>query len=169
MTEPVVCAHAELTPENVVVETERLIAAALYHRRPVYLAFPADLINKPIIEGTVDYPRTESDPESLEAAVEAILGQLQAAATAVILPGILVRRAGAESELRSFIDAWRLPFVTMFMAKSVLDEQHPGYAGMYDGALMNSGVKEFVESRDDLRRTRRRPQRGGSSRVRRLY
>ncbi len=148
MTAPVVCAHAELTPENAVVETERLIAAALYHRRPVYLAFPADLINKPIVEAPVDYPRTESDPESLEAAVGAILGQLEAAGTAVVLPGVLVRRVGAEDELRSFIDAWRLPFATMFMAKSVLDERHPGYAGMYDGALMNSGVKEFVESRD---------------------
>lgn len=148
MTEPVVCAYAELTPENVVVETERLIAAALYHRRPVYLTFPADLINKPIVEGPVGHPRTESDPESLEAAVEAIVGQIEEATTAVVLPGILVRRADAEDELRAFIDAWRLPFATMFMAKSVLDEQHPGYTGMYDGALMNSGVKEFVESRD---------------------
>jgi TPP-dependent 2-oxoacid decarboxylase len=28
--------------ENCVAETERLIAAALYHRRPVYMAFPTD-------------------------------------------------------------------------------------------------------------------------------
>jgi hypothetical protein len=35
MAEPVVCAQAIMTPENCVAETERLIAAALYHRRPV--------------------------------------------------------------------------------------------------------------------------------------
>jgi indolepyruvate decarboxylase len=36
----------------------------------------------------------------------------------------------------------------MFMGKAVLDEQHPNYIGMYDGALMNEGVRDFVESCD---------------------
>jgi len=39
MAEPVVCASAVMTPQNVAYETERLIAEALYHRRPVYMAF----------------------------------------------------------------------------------------------------------------------------------
>jgi indolepyruvate decarboxylase len=30
----------------------------------------------------------------------------------------------------------------------VLDEQHPNYIGMYDGALMNEDVRDFVESCD---------------------
>jgi indolepyruvate decarboxylase len=34
------------------------------------------------------------------------------------------------------------------MAKSVLDEQHPSYVGMYDGALMNEKVRRFVEDSD---------------------
>jgi indolepyruvate decarboxylase len=42
MTEPVVCARAIMTPDNCIAETDRLIAAALYHRRPVYMAFPFD-------------------------------------------------------------------------------------------------------------------------------
>ncbi len=37
MADSVVCARATLTPENCVAETERLIAAVLHHRRPVYL------------------------------------------------------------------------------------------------------------------------------------
>src|SRR5262245_60350589 len=45
MAEPVVCARAVMTPETCVAETERLIAAALYHRRPAYMAFPSDLAN----------------------------------------------------------------------------------------------------------------------------
>src|ERR1700753_3266074 len=45
MTEPVVCGHAVMTPQNVAYETERLIAEALYHRRPVSMAFPPDLAN----------------------------------------------------------------------------------------------------------------------------
>jgi len=49
MTEPVVCARAIMTPDNCVAETERLIAAALYHRRPVYMAFPFDYANVPVV------------------------------------------------------------------------------------------------------------------------
>jgi hypothetical protein len=38
-----------MTPQNVAYETERLIATALYHRRPAYMAFPADLANEPVV------------------------------------------------------------------------------------------------------------------------
>ncbi len=50
MAEKVVCASAIMTPQNAAYETERLIAEALYHRRPVYMAFPADVANQPVVE-----------------------------------------------------------------------------------------------------------------------
>jgi indolepyruvate decarboxylase len=49
MTEPVVSAQAVMHPQNVAMETERLIAEALYHRRPVYMAFPADHANEAVV------------------------------------------------------------------------------------------------------------------------
>ncbi len=49
MAGPVVCARAIITPQNAVYETERLIAAALYHRRPVYMAIPTDVADQAII------------------------------------------------------------------------------------------------------------------------
>jgi indolepyruvate decarboxylase len=36
----------------------------------------------------------------------------------------------------------------MFMDKTVLDETHPQYIGMYDGRLMNEEIRAFVESCD---------------------
>src|SRR6202011_6082019 len=64
MAEPAVCASAILTPQNVAYETNRLIAAALYHRRPVYLAFPSDLATQPVLcrAHALDPPLT--DPTS---------------------------------------------------------------------------------------------------------
>jgi indolepyruvate decarboxylase len=148
MTEPVVCASAVMTPQNVAYETERLIAEALYHRRPVYMAFPADLANQYMTRTARPVPVPASDPESLAAAAGAIAEALQEAASACVLPGILVAREGLQPQLRSLIDASGLPFATMFMDKSVLDEQHPAYVGMYDGHLMNREVQELVESCD---------------------
>lgn len=148
MNEPVVCGSAVMTPQNVAYETERLIAEALYHRRPVYMAFPADMANEPVAGEAQALAAARSNPATLEGAVEAIITELQNAKMACVLPGILVARAGMREALKLVIDNSGLPFATMFMDKSVLDEQHPAYAGIYDGALMDEAVRDFVENCD---------------------
>lgn len=148
MTEPVVCASAVMTPQNVVFETERLIAEAIYHRRPVYMAFPADYAVQPVLRLAEPLPAAQSNVEALEAAVDAILSALSKAETACVLPGILITRCGMNGEMQTLIDRSGLPFASMFMDKSVLDEAQSGYVGMYDGAIMTDEVRSFVESRD---------------------
>ncbi len=149
MTKPVVCARAIMTPQNVVLETERLIFEALYNLRPVYLAFPADLANQPVL-GAPQPPTVppRSDPEMLAAATDAVVTALAEARTACVLPGFLIARAGLQPVMQALIDASNLPFATMFWDKSVLDEQQPAYLGMYEGALMNEDVRAFVEGCD---------------------
>jgi len=148
MTQPVVCGSAVITPQNAAYETERLIAEALYHRRPVYMAFPADVVNQPMASEAQALGAPRSDAAILEAVTEDIVATLGGARTACILPGILVARAGLTGALQAVVDASDLPFATMFMDKTVLDEQQPGYAGMYDGTLMDEDVREFVETCD---------------------
>jgi indolepyruvate decarboxylase len=149
MTLPVVCGRAVMTPQNVVYETERLIAEALYHRRPVYMAFPADLANQPMLGSPqLPVPPPPSDAASLVGATEAVTAALSEARTACVLPGIIVARTGLKMAMQAVIDASNLPFATMFMDKSVLDEHQPTYVGMYDGVLMNENVRAFVENCD---------------------
>jgi indolepyruvate decarboxylase len=150
MSDPVVCASAVMTPQNAAYETERLIAAALYHRRPVYMAFPADLAAMPVIGSAPPVPPAASDPDSLARAVEAIAAALEKAQKVCVLPGILTKRAGLTQQLQTLLDRTQLPFATMFMDKSVLDEQQTGYIGMYDGAIMSPAVREFVETCDQV-------------------
>nr|WP_062341851.1 thiamine pyrophosphate-binding protein [Herbidospora sakaeratensis] len=148
MCEPVVCASAIFTPQNAAAEIERLIGAALYHRRPVYLAFPADLASMPIVSQAAPLPPPASDPAQVAAVVQAITRMLGKAETACVLPGLLTVRAGLGYELRSFLDATGLPFATMVADKGILDEDDPAFAGMYDGKLMNESVRRFVEDAD---------------------
>ena len=96
MSEPVVCASAIMTPQNVAYETERLIAEALYHRRPVYMAFPADLANQMALGKAQPLDPPKSDSTTLRSATDAIVTALEGASTACILPGLLVARAGCE-------------------------------------------------------------------------
>ena len=148
MSEPVVCAHAVMTPQNVAYETERLIAEAYYHLRPVYMAFPADLAAAPIAGEARPIAPPRSDPDALAHVTDVIVEALARARSACVLPGVLIARAGLQPALHALIDASGLPFATMFMDKSVLDETHPGYVGMYDGALMQPEVRAFVEEAD---------------------
>src|SRR5271167_2292042 len=148
MAEPIVCASAVMTPQNAAAETERLIAAALYHRRPVYLAIPSDVANMPALEGAPSVSASASDLASLAAATDAVAAALNDAGQACVLPGVLLRRLGLQGAAAAFLDASGLPFATMFGDKSVLGEDHPGYIGMYSGRLMEEQVRAFVESCD---------------------
>ncbi|PBC63650.1 indole-3-pyruvate decarboxylase [Streptomyces sp. Tue6028] len=144
----VTCASAIMTPQNVAAETERLIAAALYHRRPVYMAFPADLAEMPVLGSAQPIPAPASDPAQLDAAVQAITDMLAGAKSACVLPGALTARSGLSTRLQRFLDATGMPFATMMADKGVLNEDQPAYAGMYDGNLMNESVRRFVEDSD---------------------
>ncbi|HXX77525.1 MAG TPA: thiamine pyrophosphate-binding protein [Ktedonobacteraceae bacterium] len=148
MAEPAVCASAIMTPQNVAYETERLIAEALYHRRPVYMSFPGDVADQMVVSSARSLDPPISDPKILQSVTDAIVAALQGAHTTCVLPGVLVVRAGLRDALQSFVDACGLPFATMLMDKSVLEEQHPSFIGMYDGKLMDESVRAFVESSD---------------------
>jgi TPP-dependent 2-oxoacid decarboxylase len=148
MVEPVVCARAIVTAENCAAETERLIATALYHRRPVYMAFPTDYATAPIVGAAQPLPEPKSDRHALEAAVKAVVAALDLAKTACIVPGMLVSRIGLTAQATNLVKKLNLPFATMFADKSVLDESLPNYIGMYDGKLMNEEIRAFVEGCD---------------------
>ena len=90
-----------MTPQNLAFETERLIGEAFYHRRPVYMAFPADSANQQVL-GASQPPVAppSSDPGSLAAATDAIVVALSEARTACALPCIIVARAGLRTTMQ---------------------------------------------------------------------
>lgn len=148
MTTPAVCAHAVITPQNCIAETERLVAALLRHRRPVYMAIPSDVANLPAVAASGPIGMPSSDPTSLERVVEAIVEAVGQAKAPCILPGILTARLGLRDALTAVVDASGLPFATMMMDKATLDESHPSYVGMYAGEWSDEGVRELVEGAD---------------------
>src|SRR5262249_37634827 len=102
MAEPIVCASAIMTPQNVASETERLIAAALYHRRPVYMAFASDVADMPVLGTAAPQSLPSSDPAALAAATDAVTTALNDGGQACVLPGILLRRLGLQAEAAAF-------------------------------------------------------------------
>jgi indolepyruvate decarboxylase len=149
MTKPVVAASAILTPENAACQIERCLEVALTRNRPVYMAVPQDYAGKELAGELVCAPEApQSDPGALEAAIEAIAEKIAAADTAVVLAGYLIARLGLRSVAKGLLERTGLPFATMFMDKTALDETMSGYIGLYDGRIMNPEVRDFVENSD---------------------
>ena len=149
MATPVVCAKTMLTPENCVNEVECVIAAALEQHRPVYIAIPKNYVNENVLfcPAIANVP-VKSGHEVLEEVVSVIINKLSNAKKACIMPGIFVDRFGLKDLTTDVVNASGLPYVTMAMDKSVLDETNSSYLGLYSGQLVNPEIRDFVESCD---------------------
>ena len=148
---------AMITAKNCVYETERLIAAMMYHSKPINLAFPRNGAHEPVVmpKGKLNIPlaNPQSDPGALDAAVREILYRISKAKRPVWLPGYILRRFDCVDEAQALIEASGLPFFVGLQDMAVLSEQHPQFGGIYMGGwigLADPAVTKFVESSDCL-------------------
>ena len=144
-----------ITPENCVYETERLIAAMMYHSKPINLAFPRDVPHAPVImpEGELNIPlaNPQSNPDALDAVVREILHRVTNAKQPCILPGYLLKRFSCVSEAMALIEKSGLPYFAGYQDKGVLPESHPQFGGLYMGGwegLGSPAATEFVDASD---------------------
>src|SRR6266511_4589997 len=87
----------------------------------------------------------KSNETSLQKAVAAITERVKSAKSVVALPAFTISRLGLQKEAREAIEALGCPFATTSMEKSIIDESHPQFAGMYSGALSTKETREIVE------------------------
>jgi indolepyruvate decarboxylase len=139
------CCHAVITPENCMIEMERLIAEARRNNQPAYMAVPSDFALTPVIWNDVKPVRLASNDQSLRRAVAAIESRMESAKSIVALPAYTLARLGLQKEARELIEALGCPFATTAMEKGLIGEGHPQFAGMYAGAASEEETREIVE------------------------
>jgi acetolactate synthase-1/2/3 large subunit len=113
----------------------------------VHLTVPVDLFR-----GRTDAPtkapsppgRPAAEPNSQE--VEQALALLKAAERPVVIAGSGVWWAGAEQELRSFVEKTNLPVYTITLSRGVISDEHPLCMGYADPALNKAVHKAFQEA-----------------------
>jgi indolepyruvate decarboxylase len=132
-------------------EIDRVLAAALRYKRPVYLEIPRDMVNvKPDGPHRPLAKLPPSDPDALREAVEEAAGMLTAARRPMILADVEIHRFGLQDELLALAESTGIPMATTILGKSVISESHPLFAGVYEGAMGHEGVREAVEGADCL-------------------
>ena len=151
------CVSARLTPENVVIELERVIDKALEESRPAYLTLPMDLALMPIVGtqvqgsaiGTVQ--QRDSVAVELDAVLDLIEARITTAKTPVLLPTVTLRRYGLIEVFQTFLDVSGLAYATTPMDKALLSEDHPAFLGIYNGARSSPPeLKSKIEQADLL-------------------
>ncbi|WP_413441424.1 alpha-keto acid decarboxylase family protein [Synechococcus sp. MIT S1220] len=150
------CVSARLTPDNAVIELERVINKALEDSRPAYLTLPMDLALMPINGSPISgeplgsITQHQSVRHELDAAIELVMTRLAAADQSVVIPTTTLQRYGLIEVFNNFLEASGLPYATTPMDKGLLSEDHPAFMGMYNGTRSSPNSLEQVIERADL-------------------
>lgn len=138
-------------PQTACREIDRVIDAALLHKRPVYIELPRNMVSVTAIPYYLpqEIPLSREDNILKEALLEA-KNIINTSEKPVIIAGIELHRYGLQDEFIQFIENTRIPVSSTPLSKSVISEHHPLYMGVYEGAIGCEEVRDYVESSDCL-------------------
>lgn len=122
-------------------------------KQPIYIELPRDVADQSISydvykQGTPK--KHTSDEENLNEAVLEATNWLENAKNPVILAGIQLSRFDLGSKLTKFAEKNNIPICTTLLSKSVVEEKHPLFSGVYMGAASETDIREMVENSDCL-------------------
>jgi len=152
--EKITCASVVLDNVNTAgYEIDKAFEAMKHNKQPIYIELPRDIAKKAIKYdvynfGTPDKPVT--DDENLAEAIEETIAWLDKSEKPCILAGVEVSRYNFGKQLLRFAEKTNIPVVTTLLSKSVIDETHPLFGGIYQGAASKEYTKQIVEDSDCL-------------------
>lgn len=154
MFDEITCASVVLdNPITAGYNIDQAFEALHYYKRPIYIEIPRDLAKKPISydvykQGT---PQTApTDQENLRESIEEVVEWLKTAQNPVILAGVELSRYGLGEHLVRFAERHDIPMATTLLSKSVVNERHRLFAGIYSGESSHEVTRKLVEESDCL-------------------
>jgi indolepyruvate decarboxylase len=145
-------AQARITPANAAIEIDRLLATCLREKRPVYLQLPSDIsyleIDAPA--GSLTAASPSGDPMQVKRLVELMAQRITEAKRPVLLVDADAHRFGLRPYLCRLGERCGLPFAGMASGRSVFNEQHPLYMGIYAGQAGSQEAQQMIERSDCL-------------------
>lgn len=135
--------------QNGCQEIDRVLGAAMRHKRPVYIELPRDLTSlacPTFRQPSPGAPR--SDRDALREALAETSARLRQARQPVFIVGVEVSRFNLEKPFLEMITGTGIPFATTLLGKSAVREDHPLCLGVYEGALCREQIRRYVEDSD---------------------
>ncbi|XZE35547.1 alpha-keto acid decarboxylase family protein [Pirellulaceae bacterium SH501] len=130
-------------------EIDRVLDACYRFKRPVYIDLPRDMVDVvPSVTHAYKRPNTHYNSEALEEAVKEAIERLNASKKPVIIAGVEIHRFGLQDLVLKLAEDSSIPIAATILGKSVIDETHPLYIGLYEGAMGREDVTKYVEESD---------------------
>jgi len=128
-------AQARITPANAAAEIDRVLTTAMREKRPVYLQIPSDIAHLEIAapRQPLDWVSRLADPAQLARAVEQVAYRLEHAQRPAILVDGDAHRFGLRPLICALGQSLAIPFAALASGRSIFDESHPLYRGLYAG------------------------------------
>ena len=145
-------AQSRITPANAAMEIDRLLLTCLREKRPVYLQMPSEI---PYLEtappaAPLAQENAMSDPVQTDRLVELIAERVLSAKRPALLVDADAHRFGLRPLLCSLGETCGIPFASLLSGRSVFNEQHPLYRGIYAGRSSAPEARETIEESDCL-------------------
>ncbi len=136
-------------PATAFSEIDRVLDACYKYKRPVYIDIPRDMVDVvPTVTHAYRSPVQSSDSLALEEAVRETTEKLNAAKKPLIIAGVEVHRFGLQDQVIQLAEQAGIPIATTILGKSAVDETHPLFVGLYEGAMGREEVTHYVEDSD---------------------
>ena len=154
MFDHITCASVVLdNPATAGYQIDQAFEALQHYKRPIYIELPRDVAKKSLSydvykQGTPTAPDT--DPENLQEALEEIMSWVETAKSPVVLAGVELARYDLGEKLVQFAEKANIPIASTLLSKSVINERHELFAGVYSGASSNECTRKLVEESDCL-------------------
>jgi len=136
-------------PATAFSEIDRVLDACYRFKRPVYIELPRDMVDVvPPIAHAYRRPALSYDHLALDEAVREVIERLNRAERPLIVAGVEIHRFGLQDQVIRLAEQAGIPIAATILGKSVVDETHPLFVGLYEGAMGREEVTHYVEDSD---------------------
>lgn len=136
-------------PGSAFRDVDYVLDSILRYKRPGYLELPRDCVGMTSTGAPrKSPPAPRSDPRHLREAIEESAALFAASQKPALLVGVEVHRFGLQDQVLALAEKHGIPFCTTLLGKSAMNESHPLYVGVYEGAMGQEGPRRFIEDSD---------------------
>jgi acetolactate synthase I/II/III large subunit len=128
--EPLTKATFRMNHDNVVEVMNSALALCMEsYPGPVHIGLPTD-ISDVGVENIQPLQRGRNIPESFPNDIHRVISLLDKSRRPLLAVGLTAMRLGLQTQIIGFLDYYRIPVVITPMAKGLIPETHPSYAGV---------------------------------------
>lgn len=134
--------------EDVPRVVDDAIRIALRERRPTYVEIPKDLWDATVSTASARLDAAPAASGAEPEVAQKILERLSSAKRPVLLLGVELGRYGLTEKARTLVAKLGVPYATTMLAKAVIPEATPHFAGVYIGQSSVPATRELLERAD---------------------